>query len=118
MAAEPNAGHRALAEMEEGGWLKAIITQNIDDLHQRAGSREVLEIHGHVREATCIRCYQVLPAKESAKELKRRQTVESFVLLTALHGDHIEDMERLRQDEGLEALSGYRPPAPETASKG
>lgn len=68
MAAEPNAGHRALAEMEEGGWLKAIITQNIDDLHQRAGSHEVLEIHGHVREATCIRCYQVLPAKELLKD--------------------------------------------------
>lgn len=69
LAAEPNAGHRALAEMEEEGWLKAIITQNIDDLHQRAGSRKVLELHGHVREATCIRCYQVLPAGELLKDL-------------------------------------------------
>ncbi|RLC99276.1 MAG: RNA polymerase subunit sigma [Chloroflexi bacterium] len=60
LAAEPNAGHRALAELEEEGWLEAIITQNIDGLHQRAGSREVLEIHGHLREATCIRCYKVL----------------------------------------------------------
>jgi NAD-dependent deacetylase len=62
--AEPNAGHLALAELEAGGWLKAIITQNIDDLHQRAGTREVLELHGHMREATCIRCYQVLPTEE------------------------------------------------------
>lgn len=68
LVAEPNAGHRALAEMEEEGCLKAIITQNIDDLHQRAGSREVLELHGHVREATCIQCYQVLPAGELLKD--------------------------------------------------
>ena len=58
---------------------------------------------------------RVLPAKGSAKGLKQGQTVESFVLLSALGGDCIEDIERLRQDEGLEALVGYRPPAPETA---
>jgi NAD-dependent deacetylase len=62
LAAEPNAGHRALAKLEMGGWLKAIITQNIDDLHQRAGSREVLELHGHMRELTCISCYRVVPS--------------------------------------------------------
>ncbi|MDY6876489.1 MAG: NAD-dependent deacylase [Chloroflexota bacterium] len=61
LTAEPNAAHRALAELEIGGWLKAIITQNIDGLHQRAGSRVVLELHGHLREATCISCYRVLP---------------------------------------------------------
>ncbi len=58
---------------------------------------------------------KVLPAKGSAKGLKQGQTVESFVFLSALGGDCIGDMERLRQDEGLEALLGYRPPAPETA---
>ena len=61
LAVEPNAGHLALAELETGGWLRAIITQNIDGLHQRAGSRVVLELHGHLREATCISCYRVLP---------------------------------------------------------
>lgn len=64
LAAEPNPGHVALAEMEVGGWLKAVITQNIDGLHQRAGSHEVLELHGHLREATCIRCYHVLPTDD------------------------------------------------------
>jgi NAD-dependent deacetylase len=64
LAAQPNPGHVALAELERGGWLKAVITQNIDGLHQRAGSREVLELHGHLREATCIRCYRVLPADD------------------------------------------------------
>jgi len=64
LAAEPNAGHLALAELETGGWLRAIITQNIDDLHQQAGSRVVLELHGHLREATCLSCYRVLPIEE------------------------------------------------------
>ena len=64
LAAEPNPSHLALAELEAGGWLKAIITQNIDNLHQRAGSREVMELHGHLREATCISCYQSLPTEE------------------------------------------------------
>ena len=64
MVAEPNAGHRALALLEEDGRLKAIITQNIDDLHQRAGSHEVLEMHGHMRDLTCISCYRVVPVED------------------------------------------------------
>lgn len=61
LTAAPNPAHRALAELEEIGILKTIITQNIDNLHQRAGSRRVLELHGHMREATCVRCYKVVP---------------------------------------------------------
>jgi NAD-dependent deacetylase len=57
-SAVPNPAHEALADLERMGILKAIITQNIDNLHQRAGSGRVLELHGHMREATCIRCYQ------------------------------------------------------------
>jgi NAD-dependent deacetylase len=59
--ARPNPAHVALADLEEMGYLKVIITQNIDNLQQRAGSRRVLELHGHMREATCIRCYKVVP---------------------------------------------------------
>lgn len=59
MAAEPNAAHRALTQLEAYGPLKAIITQNIDMLHSKAGSRNVLEVHGHLREATCLRCYEI-----------------------------------------------------------
>ncbi|MCP4540950.1 MAG: NAD-dependent deacylase [Chloroflexi bacterium] len=69
LVADPNPGHWALAELEAGGWLKAIITQNIDDLHQQAGSREVLELHGHVRDATCISCYQIVPAEELLNQI-------------------------------------------------
>jgi NAD-dependent deacetylase len=57
LSAPPNPAHYALAKLEEAGILKTIITQNIDNLHQRAGSHRVLELHGHMREATCIRCY-------------------------------------------------------------
>ena len=49
--AVPNPAHIALAQLEEAGYLAGIVTQNIDNLHRRAGSREVLEIHGHLREA-------------------------------------------------------------------
>lgn len=54
--AEPNRAHLALAKLEEEGKLKAVITQNIDGLHQAAGSKEVLELHGSVHRNYCTRC--------------------------------------------------------------
>ena len=54
--ARPNAAHRKLAELETAGKLKAVITQNIDGLHQAAGSREVLELHGSVHRNYCETC--------------------------------------------------------------
>lgn len=54
--AKPNAAHKKLAELETAGKLKAVITQNIDGLHQAAGSREVLELHGSVHRNYCTRC--------------------------------------------------------------
>ncbi|NPV78918.1 MAG: NAD-dependent deacylase [Firmicutes bacterium] len=54
--AEPNAAHIALARLEQEGYVKAIITQNIDGLHQKAGARNVLEVHGNARSCTCISC--------------------------------------------------------------
>lgn len=71
LKAVPNAAHVALAELEEMSYLKAIITQNIDNLHQRAGSRRVLELHGHLREATCIRCYKVVPVDARLEQFIR-----------------------------------------------
>ncbi len=57
LQAVPNPAHIALAQLEKMGWVKAIITQNIDALHQKAGSQNVIEVHGHIRQATCVRCY-------------------------------------------------------------
>jgi NAD-dependent protein deacetylase/lipoamidase len=54
--AEPNTGHLALAELERRGLVQAVVTQNIDGLHQRAGSQEVLEVHGSIRTAECLAC--------------------------------------------------------------
>ncbi len=54
--AKPNAAHLALSKLEEQGKLRAVITQNIDGLHQAAGSREVMELHGSVHRNYCTRC--------------------------------------------------------------
>jgi len=55
-AYQPNPGHAALAELEAMGLLRRVITQNIDGLHRKAGSRSVTEIHGSLREILCVRC--------------------------------------------------------------
>ena len=54
--AEPNPAHRALAELERAGFVEAVITQNVDRLHERAGSREVIEVHGSLRTSSCLGC--------------------------------------------------------------
>lgn len=56
--AEPNQAHFAVAELERAGYVKTVITQNIDVLHQRAGSSNVLEVHGSFRTMTCSACFQ------------------------------------------------------------
>jgi NAD-dependent SIR2 family protein deacetylase len=55
--AEPNAGHRALAALEAAGQLDAVLTQNVDGLHQRAGSAQVLELHGSIHAVVCLDCH-------------------------------------------------------------
>ena len=59
--AEPNAAHVALAELERLGFVEAVVTQNIDLLHERAGSRDVVEVHGSIRSATCPGCGERCP---------------------------------------------------------
>lgn len=56
LEAEPNAAHRKLAQMEEAGRLTAVITQNIDGLHQKAGSKKVYELHGSIHRNYCQKC--------------------------------------------------------------
>lgn len=63
LQAQPNAAHRALAQLEQAGHLQALITQNIDLLHGRAGSRALYEVHGHLREVVCPTCHFVAPAE-------------------------------------------------------
>lgn len=61
--AKPNAAHRRLAALEQEGRLSAVITQNIDGLHQAAGSKQVLELHGSIHRNYCMTCGKAYPAK-------------------------------------------------------
>ena len=61
--AEPNAAHRKLAELEQAGKLSAVVTQNIDGLHQKAGSKNVFELHGSVHRNYCTRCHKFYDAE-------------------------------------------------------
>jgi NAD-dependent deacetylase len=61
---QPNRAHEALAELEEAGLLQAVITQNIDRLHARAGSRDLIEVHGTIAHSSCLRCGERYPLTE------------------------------------------------------
>ena len=62
--AQPNAAHKLLADMEKAGLLKAVITQNIDNLHYLAGNKNVLEFHGNSRQLICLECGQIYSLDE------------------------------------------------------
>ena len=63
LSAQPNDAHRKLAQLEEAGRLTAVITQNIDNLHQKAGSKNVLELHDSVWRNYCMRCKKPYPVE-------------------------------------------------------
>lgn len=65
LGAEPNKGHKVLAKLEKKNLLQAIITQNVDTLHQAAGSDRVVEIHGDHRHLACLECGEIIPFLES-----------------------------------------------------
>jgi NAD-dependent deacetylase len=75
LAAEPNAAHHALAQLEAAGRLQGVITQNIDALHQRAGSCRVLELHGTNLEAVCLRCEARSPIGDALAALDAGEEV-------------------------------------------
>lgn len=75
LLAAPNAAHLALAQMESNGVVNAVITQNIDTLHTKAGSQNIYEVHGHMRDSTCLHCYTVYPAEASADTILEREEI-------------------------------------------
>jgi len=77
--AEPNPGHRALARLEGEGLLAAVITQNIDGLHAKAGSRRVIELHGNIMTSRCDDCGSVRPTEECARLVRERGEVPRCV---------------------------------------
>ena len=68
--AQPNGAHRALAALEQAGLVEAVVTQNIDVLHERAGSRNVVEVHGSIRTASCPRCGASYPREQVIAKLE------------------------------------------------
>ncbi|UBU18998.1 NAD-dependent protein deacetylase [Nonomuraea gerenzanensis] len=69
-AARPNAGHRAVAELERHGLLAGIVTQNVDGLHQAAGAQRVIELHGGLDRVACLSCRERTPRAELERRLR------------------------------------------------
>ena len=76
LAAEPNPGHRALARLERAGHVRAVVTQNIDTLHTRAGSVDVVEVHGSIRSFECLRCGATATLDDVLSQLEERAAPE------------------------------------------
>jgi len=70
--ARPNPGHYAIARLEEAGVVKAVVTQNVDGLHQRAGSKRVVELHGSLWRARCTKCGAVYKLEKPVEEVPPR----------------------------------------------
>lgn len=86
-AARPNPGHRALRDLEEAGTVTGLITQNVDGLHQAAGS-DALELHGSLHEVTCLACGAIEPRMSvHARMIERNPEFEANVLGVAPDGD-------------------------------
>jgi NAD-dependent deacetylase sirtuin 4 len=109
-AAEPNAAHAALAQLEARGHVSGVITQNVDRLHQRAGSREVIELHGALAEVLCLGCGALAPREQMQKRLE------------ALNPDFAHQLVELRPDGDAElpeeAVAAFRVPACEACGDG
>jgi NAD-dependent deacetylase len=73
LAAEPNDGHLALATLEEAGYVTAVVTQNIDTLHTRAGSGDVTEVHGSIRSFGCLACGRTESLDAVLAQLEHRE---------------------------------------------
>ncbi|MGL6279927.1 MAG: SIR2 family NAD-dependent protein deacylase, partial [Gaiella sp.] len=73
LAAEPNDGHRALAALEHAGSVTAVVTQNIDTLHSRAGSRDVVEVHGSIRTGVCLECGATIAVDDVLAQLEHAE---------------------------------------------
>lgn len=73
--AQPNPAHKALAELEQAGHVRAIITQNIDVLHQKAGSQRVIEMHGTMRTLSCTQCFRQVESVPYLKPFAEAGTI-------------------------------------------
>src|SRR6185295_3076413 len=82
--AEPNSAHTALAEYEQAGYQNIIITQNIDGLHQKAGSQQVVEMHGTLQTLSCTQCYQQFPSADFLKPFIENGTIPQCLICNGI----------------------------------
>jgi NAD-dependent deacetylase len=107
--AQPNAAHRALAELEGAGAAQTIITQNIDMLHQKAGSKRVIEMHGTLQTLSCTRCYRKFNSEGFIQPFIERGTIPLCPDCTGiLKPDVILFGEQLPQSAWFEAQGAAR----------
>jgi NAD-dependent deacetylase len=106
--AEPNAAHLALAKLEEAGHIKTIITQNIDTLHQKAGSTCVVETHGTMKTLTCTNCYQKFEAELFLKTFIEQGNIPTCSCNGILKPDVILFGEQLPQAAWVQAQRAAR----------
>jgi NAD-dependent SIR2 family protein deacetylase len=109
--ARPNAAHRALAELESRGRVHQLITQNVDDLHQEAGSRAVLQLHGRNRVVVCLECRGEIPRAEMQERLAElnAQWLERAPW-DRLHADEAEFAPDGDADVAASVVGGFRVP--------
>lgn len=102
--AKPNKAHYAVAELERMGVIKAVVTQNVDGLHQAAGSGNVIELHGTMKRAVCVACGRVYPMEEVVRKIDGGQIPPlcdacGGVLKpdVVLFGEPVKDFDRARE---------------------
>jgi NAD-dependent deacetylase len=104
--AEPNSGHRVLAKWEKKGILAAIVTQNVDGLHQRAGSKKVVELHGSLRTVRCLRCGAPFSGMELLERTECGKCGGPLRPEVVLFGENLPS-EALEESERLASTCGF-----------
>lgn len=104
--AKPNSGHKALTKLQKIGKLVGVLTQNVDGLHQKARTQNIVELHGTVNEAKCMRCKRVFPITEMINQVMKGATSPScgicFGLLkpnAIFFGEPLESETLMKADE-------------------
>jgi NAD-dependent deacetylase len=107
--AKPNVAHLALAELEDAGYQLQVVTQNIDGLHQKAGSKQVVEMHGTIRTLSCTECFKQFESTPFLESYTREGTIPQCLNCNGiLKPDVILFGEQLPQSAWLEAQRAAR----------
>lgn len=108
-AAEPNAAHLALADLERLGWVQRLVTQNVDGLHQRAGSQAVIDLHGRLDRVRCMSCGTLSPRRTLQEQLVNlNPSIAVRQFRAAPDGDADVDLSALSATEAIHVPECHR----------